>query len=196
MKLELEIEKDYVRKDSVLAYSMLHYRGVAFPKFNDMIFRRRLLSKNWDPRKRTLLDIRDKLTNHFNDLYDFQNSSLRRDMLLLFSSPEELNNRLSFEIKNLPVNQDPALTDNYSLILQLKKVQVKNPKIKSDSKLITTTSDIIEDKIKEQFDVPEASTVEVDKSWVKCKITGDGKKLGYQFLSKDEDDADSETNAG
>ena len=193
MKLSINIKNDYIKKDAVLGYSMLHYRGVAFPRFNDMIFRRRLLCRNWEPRKRTLLDIRDKLTSHFNDLYDFTNASLRRDMLFLFCNAEELRNRLLFESKNLPLNQDPYLTDNYSLILQLRKVQIKNPKIKSDDKLMTTTSDIIEEKIREQFEVLENSTIEVDSSWLKFEIRDldNDSRIGFQFLAPNEENAKS-----
>jgi hypothetical protein len=113
-------------------------------------------------------------------------------MLLLFLSKEELDSRLSFEIKNLPKDQDPVLTDTYSLILQLRKVQIKNPKVRNQDPLITSTSDVIKDRIREQFDILESyKTQTVDTSWMKYKLVEDGRKLGSIFFAKSKEDAES-----
>lgn len=157
-----------------------------------MIYRRRLLLRNSHILKRTLEDVRDKLVNRFNDLYDFNNASLRRDMLLLFLSRDELESRISFEVKQLPKIQDPSMTETYSLILQLRKVQIKNPVIKNQDVIITSTSDIIRDRIREQFDILESNYIpKIDLSWNKYTITKDGLKIGMTFIAKDDDAAES-----
>lgn len=157
-----------------------------------MMYRRRLLLRNSHLLKRTLEDVRDKLVHRFNDLYDFTNASLRRDMLLLFLSKDELESRVSFEVKNLPKIQDPSMTDTYSLILQLRKVQIKNPVVRNQDPLITSTSDIIRDRIREQFEVLEANKLpKVDLSWKKYNIFNDGEKIGETFFARNISDAES-----
>lgn len=154
-----------------------------------MIFRRRLMLHNWAVRKRILQGIRTELINKFSDLYDFTNVSLRRDMLLLFLNQEELSSRLSFECKNLPLNQDTTLSNHYAIILQLRKIQIKNPPVHSEEQYLLTTSDVIDDRLREQYEFLQSRTNEVDSSWVKGQIQLDGLKHGFNFLAKDEKEA-------
>lgn len=188
MRFRLDSGKEI--KETTLQCVALHYRDVVFPKVNDLIYRRKLLLKNSSLLKKTLEDVRDKLVSRFNDLYDFPNARLRRDMLLLFLTREELESRLSFEIKNLPKDQDPTLVDTYSLILQLKKVQAKNPPIPSEM-YMHSTSDIIRERIREQFEILESQRITtMDTSWLKYKIIEDGRKVGMTFLAKTKEDAE------
>lgn len=196
MKFILEKGKE-LKKASSLTYSMFHFRDVVFPKMNDMIYRRRLLLSNSNNLLLTLKAIEQRLRGSFNHLYDFQNAALRRDMLLLFLSQQELESRLAFEHKVLPKHQDPTLFETYSIILQLKKVQAKNPPAKNDADiLIQSTPEIILDRLREQYEILESHKLKTpNMDWMSYRVSqveGDNSTLvGLPFLAETEDDAAS-----
>lgn len=155
-----------------------HFHGIAIPRMNDLLFRRRLFGTVWTSRKEALTRIRTYLSTgkSFSAALLENDLSIHRDYQLLFGSQEDLQRILQEEAAYLPPNQTHSHHEKYALIAQI--LRSRQP----SADLETTHEDTI---LQEALAHVERNTPKVSASWIPCWLVDDEDektKIGPKFL--------------
>lgn len=152
-------------------------------KYNDLIFRKRLMNSSWRFRKKVL----SELKAFFAGGGDFDTSSLdkdiatlKRDYLLMFGSDEAISSQLDHESKYLPLNQRPSHHEQYAIITELAKLQLNGPTISPS--LDQTPVGPVTLLISKSYDFLDRNTLKVTDSWLYWTIRN-GNILGEGFVA-------------
>lgn len=178
---------------AVKNFNFFHFRGVAFSKVNDFIFRKRLLVSSWKFRRKILTDIR----NFFSSGNDFDTTNfkmeianLKRDFILLFGSEKEVTDQLILETHCLPQNQKPAHHDLYALVTELVELRDNSVSVDMESKFETSSSEHLDNLLDQNYDMIDRNTPKVSETWGVYSIeTSLGKRLGRKFVAPSTDAA-------
>jgi hypothetical protein len=158
-----------------------HFRGAAFSKCNDHIFRKALMNCSWRFRKRILESIREFFStgqSFDTATLDMTTANLRRDFILMFGTEAEKNEQYTAEADFLPLNQTPSYHDRYALLTELSKLRSNGPSLNSDLEL--SPSDQVSILISDTLSYVKKHTLEVEPEWLTYAI-GNGKKIGKAF---------------
>lgn len=170
--------------------NLFHFRNVAFAKFNDFIFRKRLLQSSWRFRKKVLVELKNFFSTgrEFDtNCLDLDTANLKRDYILMFGSPQETLAQLEMEAKFLPTNQKPNYHDRYALITELAKIKNDGPSL--DSTLEITPSDQVAVSLDTMYKFLNKNTIKADETWGRYRIQN-GSSLGRNFAAANEANAE------
>jgi hypothetical protein len=147
-------------------------------KFNDLIFRKRLMNSSWRFRKKVLTELKSFFsTNGIFDssILDMETASLRRDYTLLFGEKSAITTQLELECKCLPLNQRPTDHDRYALISEYAKLNFNGPSL--TSAIEVSPDDKVSMALTTHYDFINRNTPKVAENWPYWSIWN-GKLVG------------------
>jgi hypothetical protein len=177
-------DNNFVSEEALRTQNFFHFINlVAFPKMNELIFRRRMFCTSWTWRKRAL----NHILKYLKDGRQFGNEaneimlSLKRDHLILFGKSDELDQLMSDETNFLPQNQNHENHEKYALITHLSRLYQMDSLSDQEEKLLINSQKSI-NKIKK-----------VDSSWLSYQMNNpkdERETWGPEFLAPNEKSAD------
>jgi hypothetical protein len=171
-------EERLVGPKVVKVKNFFHFRGGACMKFNDLIFRKRLMNSSWRFRKKVLTELKSFFsTNGIFDssILDMETASLRRDYTLLFGEKSAITTQLELECKCLPLNQRPTDHDRYALISEYAKLNFNGPSL--TSAIEVSPDDKVSMALNTHYDFINRNTPKVTENWPYWSIWN-GKLVG------------------
>lgn len=148
--------------------NFFHFRDAAFPKYNDLIFRKRLMNSSWRFRKKVLTQLKGFFAT--NKEFDSSNldadaASLKRDYILMFGTKDEIKEQLAQECRCLPMHQKPNYHEKYALITELARLNIIDDRSVSRSSLKVSPTDSMSNKLAILQDFLDRNTPTVTNSW-------------------------------
>jgi hypothetical protein len=154
-------------------------------KYNDLIFRKRLMNSSWKFRKRILTDLKSFFSTggvFETSILDIETANLRRDFVLMFGEKTLITTQLDLECKCLPLNQRPSHHDKYALIAEYAKLNFNGPAL--TNALEVTPDDKVAMALQTNYDYIERNTPRVTENWPYYSVSN-GKLVG-EFAAPNE----------
>ena len=185
MSLTLKEER-LVGPKAVSKKNFFHFRTGACVKFNDLIFRKRLMNSSWRFRKQVLSSLKTFFSTggvFDSSILDMETASLKRDFILMFGEKTAIDQQLALECKCLPMNQKPQYHDRYALIAELAKLNFNGPSL--NSAIEVSPTDAVSISLAQNYEFIERNTVKATEHWPVWSIQN-GKLIGDGFCSSNE----------
>ncbi len=174
----------FVSEEALRTQNFFHFIDlVAFPKMNDLIFRRRMYCTSWTWRRKALINILKYLRGggHFGNSTNEMILSLQRDYLILFGRSDKLDQLMVDETTFLPQNQNHKNHEKYALIAHLSK-RYQTGSLSDREEILLINAQKVVDKIKK-----------VNSSWLSYQLSSqedERETWGPEFLAPNNKAAD------